>query len=141
MLAGKWPRPNEIRRISKIEIWKGNVIDSVRITYETSSGTIGPITHGGDGGDPASATEFKLDLDREFVYFLVFKFVHSLGITANQTITAVYGRRLNDTPPPPEDYGKHWYVAWIYLTQFNSNQSGFVIQHSPVVVRGRNHGA
>ena len=105
MLVGQ--QPNEIRRISKIAIWGGKVIDSVRITYETSSGPLPPVIHGGLAGDE----KVVINLQSEFVYFWVFKFVHSLGILANQTITAVYGRRLNDGDPG--EYGNKWYVAWI----------------------------
>ena len=104
MLVGQWPRPNTIHRITKIAVNKGKVIDSVKITYETSSG-LQTATHGGKGGDAAPS----FDLDSEFICFWVFKFVHSLRITENQTITAVYGRRLNNSSP----YGSKKYVAWI----------------------------
>jgi hypothetical protein len=104
MLVGQWPRPNTIRRIIRIVVYAGNIIDSVRITYETI-GAPATVTHGGAGGQET----LSFDLDGKFICFWVFKFVHSLGITVNQTITAVYGRRLNNSSP----YGSKKYVAWI----------------------------
>ena len=106
MLVGQWPRANTIRRIIKVVVYAGNIIDSVRITYETI-GAPATVTHGGNGGQES----LSFTLDGEFICFwvLVFKFVHSLGITVNQTITAVYGRRLNNSSP----YGSKKYVAWI----------------------------
>ena len=104
MLVGQWPRPNTIRKIIRIVVYSGNIIDSVRITYETI-GAPATVRHGGAGGQET----LSFDLDREFICFWVFKFVHFLGITVNQTITAVYGRRLNNGSP----YGSKKYVAWI----------------------------
>jgi hypothetical protein len=105
MLDGQWPKHNPINRISKIAVYKGDVIDSVRITYETNDGPK-TVVHGGQGG---TLWKEPYVLKGEFIYFWVFKFVHSLGITENQTITAVYGRRLNSSTK----YGSSWYVAWI----------------------------
>jgi len=73
---GQWPRPNAIRRITKIAVNTGSVIDSVKITYDTSSGPQ-TVTHGGSGG-------------QENLSFV---------LSASQTITAVYGRRLNSSTP------------------------------------------
>ena len=65
-------------------------MDSVKITYNTSSGSQ-TVTHGGPGGKEG----LNFNLTGKFVC-LVFKNC-SPGITANQTITAVYGRRLNSS--------------------------------------------
>jgi hypothetical protein len=101
ILVGQWPRPNAILRITNVVVNVGAVIDSVKITYNTSSGSQ-TVTHGGSGGKEG----LNFSLTGKFICF-VFK-ICSPGITANQTITAVYGRRLNSSTP----YGSRKCVAY-----------------------------
>jgi hypothetical protein len=48
--VGEWPKTLAIKRISRIVVYSGDVIDSLRITYELTSGPAKTIQHGGDGG-------------------------------------------------------------------------------------------
>jgi hypothetical protein len=48
--VGEWPKTLAIKRISRIVVYSGDVIDSLRITYELTSGTAKTMQHGGDGG-------------------------------------------------------------------------------------------
>ncbi len=56
--VGQWPKDQAIRRISKIVVYTGAIIDSVRITYEMTSGEPITVQHGGDGG--AESLNFEL---------------------------------------------------------------------------------
>src|SRR5712691_5523830 len=50
---GQWPKDQAIRRIARIAVYSGTIIDSIRITYEMKGdGPIRAITvqHGGSGG-------------------------------------------------------------------------------------------
>ena len=48
--VGEWPNTLATKRISRIVIYSGDVIDSLRITYELTSGAAKIMQHGGDGG-------------------------------------------------------------------------------------------
>jgi len=75
---GQWPKDQAIRRIARIAVYSGTIIDSVRITYEMKGdGPIRAITvqHGGSGGGES----LNIELDER------------------QKLIAVYGRRLNSS--------------------------------------------
>lgn len=76
--VGQWPRTQAIKRITRIVVFAGGIIDSVRITYQVENAA-GPITiqHGGPGG--AEALNFEL--------------------TADDKLVAVYGTRLVNPGP------------------------------------------
>jgi hypothetical protein len=48
--VGQWPKDVFIVRITKIVVYTGAIIDSVRITYLLSNGGSATVKHGGDGG-------------------------------------------------------------------------------------------
>jgi hypothetical protein len=48
--VGQWPKSQAIKRISKIVVHTGAIIDSVRITYLLKNGDEVLVKHGGDGG-------------------------------------------------------------------------------------------
>ena len=49
--VGQWPKTEAIQKITKIVVFAGTIIDSMRITYQIVNSTT-PITiqHGGPGG-------------------------------------------------------------------------------------------
>ena len=49
--VGNWPKAQDIQRITKITVYKGDIIDSVRITYQVVGGKLVTVQHGGDGGN------------------------------------------------------------------------------------------
>jgi len=71
--VGEWPKLDNIVKITRIVVYAGAIIDSVRITYQLKVGGPKTVQHGGNGG--------KLVLD--------------YTLNANQKLVAVYGRRLN----------------------------------------------
>ncbi|KAH9060433.1 hypothetical protein EDB87DRAFT_1727606 [Lactarius vividus] len=95
--VGQWPRTQAIRKITNIVVYTGDIVDSVRITYEVeNNGVISPVTvqHGGNGG---TAT-LSFDVGGN-TYFLVSKSLFTPGMTllaADEKIVAVYGSRLFD---------------------------------------------
>jgi hypothetical protein len=50
--VGQWPKDVSIVRITRIVVYAGAIIDSVRITYQLALLGSPPVTekHGGDGG-------------------------------------------------------------------------------------------
>jgi len=95
---GQWPAPDAIRRITQVAVSTGAIIDSVKITYDTRSGPQ-TVTHGGPGGLPSL----------------------SFVLAANQTITAVYGRRLDSSTL----YGTHNIVQLSFvIATTDSDASG-----------------
>jgi hypothetical protein len=50
-----WPAAQNIARISKIEVAKGSIIDSITVTYQLSNGASVTKKHGGAGGSMAPA--------------------------------------------------------------------------------------
>jgi len=71
--VGQWPKTQAIKKITKIVVFAGDIVDSFRITYQVANSPT-PITiqHGGPGGVQAL----------------------SLDIGANEDLIAVYGARL-----------------------------------------------
>jgi hypothetical protein len=57
--VGQWPKTQAIKKISKIAVYAGDIVDSVRITYQVENAPT-PITvqHGGPGG--AQAISFEI---------------------------------------------------------------------------------
>ncbi|KAI9442705.1 hypothetical protein H4582DRAFT_1305328 [Lactarius indigo] len=109
--VGQWPKTQAINRITRIVVFAGGIVDSLRITYQINN-VPNPITvqHGGPGG--AEALNFE--------------------IGANEKLVAVYGTRLVN----PSSYGDKKYVTRIYLRHISSNlpSSFSIIQLSFVVV-------
>ena len=56
--VGQWPKTQAIKKISKIVVHAGEIVDSVRITYQVENAPT-PITvqHGGTGGSQAISFE------------------------------------------------------------------------------------
>jgi hypothetical protein len=113
MLAtvGGWPKELDIVRITNITVYSGWIIDSVRITYLLTNNKTVTVVHGGPGG----GVSLNLDIAGDFLfYFWMTKFAHSFGITANQKVVAVYGRRLNSA----SEFGNNRYVSWLIDISF-----------------------
>ncbi|PPQ97745.1 hypothetical protein CVT26_001777 [Gymnopilus dilepis] len=72
--VGQWPQALAIKRISKIDVCSGDIIDSISITYEMTNGTEVVQRHGGEGGVPSL----------------------SVVLGAEEKIVAIYGRRLQN---------------------------------------------
>ncbi|KAH9070956.1 hypothetical protein EDB83DRAFT_2517527 [Lactarius deliciosus] len=73
--VGQWPKTQAIKKINSIVVYSGEVIDSLRITYDVeNNGVISPVTvrHGGTGGSQTL----------------------SFNIGADDKLLAVYGSRL-----------------------------------------------
>jgi len=64
--VGQWPKTQAIKRITRIAVFIGEIVDSVRITYEVENASA-PITvqHGGPGG--GQATNFEISADEKLV--------------------------------------------------------------------------
>jgi hypothetical protein len=108
--VGQWPKTQAIKKITKIAVFTGNIIDSMRITYQLeNSATPVTIQHGGPGG--VQALSFDIGGN---ILFLMHNFLFTPGITlitANEELIAVYGARLLK----PTKYGDHKYVTRINL--------------------------
>ncbi len=113
--VGQWPKTQAIKKISNIVVYTGDIVDSVRITYDVeNSGVVSPVTvqHGGNGGTPT----LTFDIGGNILSFGV-QFLFTPGIaliTADEKLVAVYGTRLVDASP----YGDRKYVPRIYLHHF-----------------------
>ncbi|KAI9459714.1 hypothetical protein BJY52DRAFT_1265271 [Lactarius psammicola] len=78
--VGQWPKTQAIRKITNIVVYSGDIIDSIRITYDVENGgVVNPVTvqHGGNGGSQTLAFD----------------------IGADEKLVAVYGTRLVDGSP------------------------------------------
>ncbi|KAH9035189.1 hypothetical protein EDB85DRAFT_2143847 [Lactarius pseudohatsudake] len=64
--VGQWPKTQAIKRITRIVIFSGGIVDSLRITYQVEN-VPAPITvqHGGPGG--AEALNFEIGSDEKLV--------------------------------------------------------------------------
>ncbi|KAH9037092.1 hypothetical protein EDB85DRAFT_1938008 [Lactarius pseudohatsudake] len=77
---GQWPKTQAIKKITNVVVYTGDIIDSVRITYDVeNAGVISPVTvqHGGNGGIPSL----------------------TFAVGADEKLIAVYGSRLVDASP------------------------------------------
>ncbi|KAN0128445.1 hypothetical protein V8E53_013744 [Lactarius tabidus] len=93
--VGQWPKTQAIKKISSIAVFTGDVIDSMRITYQlVNSPTPITIQHGGAGGVQAL----------------------SFDIGANEKLIAVYGARLLK----PTIYGDHNIVRLSFVVADSS---------------------
>ena len=63
---GQWPKDVAIVRITKIVVFTGVIVDSVRITYLLSDNTNKTVQHGGNGGGP----NLDVSLNRKFNFVL-----------------------------------------------------------------------
>ncbi|KAH9060343.1 hypothetical protein EDB83DRAFT_2520344 [Lactarius deliciosus] len=78
--VGQWPKTQAIKKITNVVVYTGDIIDSVRITYDVENGgIISPVTvqHGGNGGIPSL----------------------TFAIGGDEKLIAVYGSRLVDASP------------------------------------------
>ncbi|KAH8997702.1 hypothetical protein EDB86DRAFT_2828790 [Lactarius hatsudake] len=76
--VGQWPKTQAIKKITNVVVYTGDIIDSVRITYDVENGgVISPVTvqHGGNGGIPS----------------LTFAVGGIASLTADEKLIAVYG--------------------------------------------------
>jgi len=64
--VGQWPKTLAIKNITKITVFAGTIIDSLRVTYQVEAPTL-PITvqHGGPGG--AEALTFDIGIDEKLI--------------------------------------------------------------------------
>ena len=55
---GQWPKTQAIKKINKIVVYAGSIVDSVRVTYQVENAPA-PVTvqHGGNGGFEALSFE------------------------------------------------------------------------------------
>ncbi|KAH9162470.1 hypothetical protein EDB89DRAFT_639076 [Lactarius sanguifluus] len=77
---GQWPKTQAIKKITNVVVYTGDIVDSVRITYDVKNGgIISPVTvqHGGNGGIPSL----------------------TFAVGADEKLVAVYGSRLVDASP------------------------------------------
>ncbi|KAH9164893.1 hypothetical protein EDB89DRAFT_2138100 [Lactarius sanguifluus] len=84
--VGQWPKTQAIKKITNVVVYTGDIVDSVRITYDVENGgVISPVTvqHGGNGGIPS----------------LTFAIGGIALLTADEKLVAVYGSRLVDASP------------------------------------------
>lgn len=111
--VGQWPKTQAIKKITKIAVFTGNIIDSMRITYQLeNSATPVTIQHGGPGGVQAL----------------------SFDIGANEELIAVYGARLLK----PTKYGDHNIVRLSFVV---ANSSGDVPTTAVYDAAGKNQDA
>jgi hypothetical protein len=94
---GQWPRIQGIKKITRIAIYSGNIIDCMRVTYLLENGSTPTILHGGSGGNQTLAFD----------------------IGANEKLIAVYGAQLVNATP----YGAHSTVRLSFVV---GNSSGDV---------------
>ncbi|KAH9008098.1 hypothetical protein EDB83DRAFT_2323412 [Lactarius deliciosus] len=93
--VGQWPKTQAIKKINSIVVYTGDVVDSLRITYDVeNNGVISPVTvrHGGTGG--SQTLSFNIGGN---TYLLVSKFLFTPGttlLTVDDKLLAVYGSRL-----------------------------------------------
>jgi len=66
--VGAWPNDLAIAKITKITVFTGEVIDSVRITYKLTNGQSTEIIHGGNGGKVAK--DMPISLNGNFYFVL-----------------------------------------------------------------------
>ncbi|KAH8985675.1 hypothetical protein EDB92DRAFT_1343221 [Lactarius akahatsu] len=95
--VGQWPKTQAIKRITRIAVFAGGIVDSLRITYQVEN-VPAPITvqHGGPGG--AEALNFELGCN-VFLFFVNFFCSLQESITADEKLVAVYGTRLVNAGP------------------------------------------
>jgi len=74
--VGNWPRAQDIKRITKITVYKGAIIDRLVITYQVGDAFV-TVQHGGDTGNVQP----------------------DINIGNDEKIVAVYGTRLRDASP------------------------------------------
>ncbi|KAI9453130.1 hypothetical protein BJY52DRAFT_1399707 [Lactarius psammicola] len=76
--VGQWPKTQAIKKITRIAVWAGGIVDSMRVTYQVEN-VPSPITvqHGGPGG--AEVLSFDIGVDEKLI--------------------AVYGNRLVNPSP------------------------------------------
>ncbi|KAN0135482.1 hypothetical protein V8E53_006761 [Lactarius tabidus] len=95
--VGQWPRVQAIQKITRIVVYSGDIIDSIRVTYLLANSSTPTIQHGGPGG--------KQNL--------------TFDIGANEKLIAVYGTRLVKAT----GYGAHNIVRLSFVV---GNSSGDV---------------
>jgi len=95
--VGEWPKDLAIRRIAKIVVHAGYIVDGVTITYELTNDKTVTVQHGGTGGGERL----------------------NLTLTANQKVIAVYGRRLNEGVA--SDYGDKNIVQLSFIIATNGS--------------------
>jgi hypothetical protein len=82
--VGQWPKTLAIKRISRIVVYSGDVVDSLRITYELTTGPAKTIQHGGNGG--RMSLNFPIAGNLCFI-FRCSKFVHSLDLQRTKNLS------------------------------------------------------
>ncbi|KAI9433288.1 hypothetical protein H4582DRAFT_2082447 [Lactarius indigo] len=98
--VGQWPKTQAIKRITKIVVYSGDIIDSVRITYDVENcGVVSPVTvqHGGNGGLPTLTVD----------------------VGADQKLLAVYGSRLVNA----SEYGERIIVQLSFVVANSAGNS------------------
>ncbi|KAH9062375.1 hypothetical protein EDB87DRAFT_1606781 [Lactarius vividus] len=75
--VGQWPKTQAIKKITNVVVYTGDIVDSVRVTYDLENASPVTVQHGGNGGIPSL----------------------SFAIGADEKLIAVYGSRLVDTSP------------------------------------------
>ena len=72
--VGQWPKTQAIQKITKIVVFSGTIIDSVRITYQiVNSSTPITIQHGGPGG----GQNLSFDIGGDILFLMYdFLFTH-----------------------------------------------------------------
>lgn len=65
--VGEWPKDLAIRRISKIVVHAGYIVDGFAITYELTNGNTVTVQHGGTGG----GERLNRTLAGDFLFYLL----------------------------------------------------------------------
>ena len=105
--VGQWPQALAIKRISKIDVCSGDIIDSISITYEMTNGTEVVQRHGGEGGVPSLSVVLGGN-----VILLPLMNVLPDDYPAEEKIVAIYGRRLQNACA----YGNSRYISISHRT-------------------------
>lgn len=127
---GQWPKDVAIVRITRIVVYTGAIVDSVRVTYLLTNSQSITVQHGGTGG--------KVALD----FTLSGKFYASLGVQILLTRLELQLLRklllfmVAGSMVLVRTARKSMCLGLLTSLLFNARD--FVIQHSPVVVHNRN---
>ncbi|KAH9062371.1 hypothetical protein EDB87DRAFT_1606767 [Lactarius vividus] len=98
-VIGQWPKTQAIKRITRISVFAGGIVDSLRITYQVENAPA-PITvqHGGPGG--AEALSFEIGGNIFCYSYKFFLFTSGITlITVDEKLVAVYGTRHVNAGP------------------------------------------
>ena len=72
--VGQWPKTQAIQKVTKVVVFAGTIIDSMRITYKVvNSATPITIQHGGPGG----VQNLSFDIGGNIISLMYNFFVHS----------------------------------------------------------------